>query len=299
MKQFTAMLITLAVLLVLLSYSGYIVIQQYEIIPKITAFLNKSSVSPFSTTAKKPGPSKQQKMNLYGIENLEPPARDIDELAKQINEKNIDEYIYIANQNTKKGSYENAFIFFSAAEKAVPGNARIYYNRAAAKINMKDFKGAVEDADKAIEINPGAEIAYVNKAYANISLKNYNDALSTAAALREIGGPYAKESYYIAGLALYYLGKYQDAESNFSRALDLGGGIEKFSYLYRALSRERLNNLRGAEEDINTLILINANNGAAYYVRARIRKQSGDEAGAAEDLERSLTLGYEHKGEDF
>ena len=53
-----------------------------------------------------------------------------------------------------------------------------YFYRAYSKDNLKDYKGAVADYTKAIEINPNYAYAYYNRGIAKDELKDYKGAIA-------------------------------------------------------------------------------------------------------------------------
>ncbi|MDD9797976.1 MAG: tetratricopeptide repeat protein, partial [Alphaproteobacteria bacterium] len=56
--------------------------------------------------------------------------------------------------------------------------AREYFDSGYEKGRAGDYKGAIEDFNKAIELKPDYTIAYDNRGYANSRLENYLQALA-------------------------------------------------------------------------------------------------------------------------
>jgi len=52
-----------------------------------------------------------------------------------------------------------------------------YNNRGSAKIELKDYKSAIKDFNKAIELDPNNATAYCNRATLRRDLKDYKGAI--------------------------------------------------------------------------------------------------------------------------
>tara|TARA_B100000768_G_C10918627_1_gene224671 strand:+ start:204 stop:422 length:219 start_codon:yes stop_codon:yes gene_type:complete len=59
--------------------------------------------------------------------------------------------------------------------------------RGETKYNLKDYKGAIEDYNKAIEINPNYTYAYYNRGFAKYYLKDYNGACQDGRKAKSLG----------------------------------------------------------------------------------------------------------------
>ena len=68
----------------------------------------------------------------------------------------------------------------------------IYSNRAGAKFKAKDYKGAVADATKAIQLDPKLADAYVNRGMAKEMLRDMNGACEDWHKARELGSELGK-----------------------------------------------------------------------------------------------------------
>ena len=56
-------------------------------------------------------------------------------------------------------------------------NSTDYYNRGVSKVNLRDYKGAIQDYNKAIELNPKNADAYYNRANAKSKLQDYKGSI--------------------------------------------------------------------------------------------------------------------------
>jgi len=67
-------------------------------------------------------------------------------------------------------------------------DATAYYNRGNSKREVDDYKGAIEDYDKAIELNPKFANAYNSRAIAKIFLGDYKGAFEDYNKVEELSG---------------------------------------------------------------------------------------------------------------
>lgn len=80
------------------------------------------------------------------------------------------------NQLFNQGEWSQAFIMYSNAISAAPQNAVLYSNRSATAIKMGNYKHALLDAKKAVELDPNWEKAYGRLAAAHDALGETPDA---------------------------------------------------------------------------------------------------------------------------
>ena len=81
------------------------------------------------------------------------------------------------NELLRKSKPMEAIESYTSAIELNP-NSHIYYgNRSQARLNIKDFEGALKDAIKSIELDQSYTKAYYRKAVANKGLGNYKGAL--------------------------------------------------------------------------------------------------------------------------
>jgi len=85
-----------------------------------------------------------------------------------------------------------------------------YAERGTEKYNAGDFSGAIEDSDKAIELNPSLSYAYYLRAVSNYSLNNYEMALNDIDRAINISPEYP-EFYEGRSHINYALGRFEDA----------------------------------------------------------------------------------------
>lgn len=104
--------------------------------------------------------------------------------------------------------------------------AELYYKNGNTKYNLNDFKGAILDYSKAIELNPQYTIVYYNRGVAKHDLKNYIGAILDYNKAIKLNPQYA-EAYFNRGNARYELKNYRGAASDFDKANKLNSDLKK------------------------------------------------------------------------
>ena len=107
---------------------------------------------------------------------------------------------------------------------SVRDRAATYINRSVVRLRVKDYQGAVGDAELSITRMPNLAEAYVNR-----------------------------------GAARLNLGQPQQALVDLNRAIELGLDKVHLAYYNRALTKERLNDIRGAYADLLMTLQIDPN----------------------------------------
>lgn len=163
--------------------------------------------------------------------------------------------------------WKDSLSMWNQAIKANPLNDFAYCFRGNEKANRGDKKGAIEDYDKSIEINPRYAVTYNNRAnnrtdYSK-AIEDYNKAI-------ELLPTYA-EAYYNRGNATFNLGKYAEAIADYNKALDLNFN-NAVIFHNRGAARNQLGDYKNAITDFNKAIAIDPkyidafkNRGAAEY----------------------------------
>ena len=100
-----------------------------------------------------------------------------------------------------------------------------------AKSGLKDYKGAVEDYNKAIEFNCDNEYIYLSLGDMKTKLKDYIGAINNYNKFIELI-PDSKEAYYKRGFAYFYSGDKDNACKDWEKANVLGHGLTKILLEY-------------------------------------------------------------------
>ena len=112
------------------------------------------------------------------------------------------------------------------------------YNKSGlAKSDLKDYKGAIADYNKAIEINPDFSEAYENRAKAKDKLKDYEGAIVDYSEVI-ILSPNNSYAYYFRGGVKSSLDDYRGAIADFTKAIEIDSKFGE-AYYIRGLIKQR------------------------------------------------------------
>ncbi len=184
--------------------------------------------------------------------------------------------------------WKDTLSLFSDVIAKNPDAGLAYNNRGNIRLEQKDFKGAMEDFNKAIELK--YEDAYNNRGILKNRLGEYKSALEdfNRAALH-VKLDKAKV-YYNRGIAKLNLDDFRGAEEDFGEAIRMS---PKYSSAYsnRGLVRsEKLSDLAGAIKDFDKAILLDPADPYPLYNRGNALLRSGRLEEALADYDRVLQI---------
>jgi len=119
--------------------------------------------------------------------------------------------------------YEEALPLFNQAIELDAEYADAYFNRGMTHVELKNDAQAIDDLQKAMELDPQNHGASVLKEIgkAQYRVKRYADALSTLNASAERDDLY-DDLFLVRGLTKKELGDNDGAQQDFARAVELG-----------------------------------------------------------------------------
>ena len=168
-----------------------------------------------------------------------------------------DSYISMGIDNVVKGQYKQALSDFNKALEINPNYAGAYYNRGLVNVILEQKEQAISDFSKAIEINP-------------------NDA----------------EAYYNRGNVFGDMGNLDKAMSDYNKAIELSPE-NVTAYFNRGMTYWRQDNYEKAISDLNKAIEINPDDAEAYYIRGIANRSNGNYKKALDDFLKAQNLGYQ------
>jgi len=176
------------------------------------------------------------------------------------------------------GDYTGAIEDYNKAIEIDPENGGTYYmSRGLAKQDLQDYTGAIENYDKAIELDPKNDFAYYNRGLAKQSLRDKIEA----------------EGYHATADLGYHTGAIED----YDKAIEINKinhpeaplNVPPVYYCKRGAAKYSLQDYKGAIEDFNEAFpCIYADE---YYIRGLAKQALKDKKGALEDLGKAAAQG--------
>jgi len=186
------------------------------------------------------------------------------------------------------GKYREAADAFTKVIALSPNDGSAYQGRGQARVNLKDYAGAIQDYDQAIELYPKSPTLHNLRGIAKNDNGDPKAAMADYARAIELSPRYAAPLTNRAPLRRK-AGDIDGAMADYDHALEIAPKDE-YALLGRAMLRAGIGNNAGALADCNTLIGANPKNASAYFNRGLAREKLGDGAGALEDFRGALAL---------
>ena len=203
-----------------------------------------------------------------------------------INSQDSNAYYLRGYAKSKLGNYKEAIADQNKAIELAPHDARLYTERGFAKYQLGDYKLAIVDFNKAIERKPGYANNYEYSGNANSYLGNYKEAIADYNKAIEINPQFAN-AYSNRGYAKSKLGNYKGSIIDYSKAIEINPEHSD-AYNNRCESKYSLGKFKSALLDCNKALLINSSNSAAYHSRGSVKYALGDKQGACVDYKRAI-----------
>jgi len=209
-----------------------------------------------------------------------------------------EDWYFVANKT--RNDPEKQIKRYSSALKFKPNFAEAYRARAGIKHNrLKDYKGAIQDYNKAIESKPHfhsnikrGEGYYINlyiwRGRAKEKLKDYKGAIedyTKAIELNPTDGWSRADAYKRRGVLEEVLEEIVD----YNKAIELNPN-DADAYYNRGVVRADLKDYSGAIHDYNKAIELNPNFDKAYVSRGYTKAIKKDDKGAITDFNKAIEI---------
>ena len=144
---------------------------------------------------------------------------------------------------TRNFDYATEFSIWDVTAQQSPNNFRPYYNRGSAYRNKGQLEKAIQDFDKAIELNPSFAELYSNRGSTHSSRGKYHLAIRDYSQALQLNPTFA-EACYNRGLVYWHQGEYDLALRDFEKAVQMAqsaGRKELVIFLRRQLDLYKAN----------------------------------------------------------
>lgn len=167
----------------------------------------------------------------------------------------------LRNKDTIGAIYDYTKAIESFNDKNDGGLILVYHWRGSLKAALKDYRGAIQDLSKAIEIAPKFVLSYIKLAEIQIELKDYSGAILNLSKLFDNYG------------TTEFMDKYK-------------------AYILRSQAKFYNGDYRGTISDINICIEYSPKEGILYYMRGFSELSIGNKESGCNDLSKAGELGF-------
>ncbi|MCC5619797.1 serine/threonine-protein kinase [Nostoc sp. CHAB 5715] len=185
-------------------------------------------------------------------------------------------------------NYEGAVEDFNQAIELDPKNALAYNKRGDAYYRLGDYEQAQADSSQAILLNPQDANAYFDRGFALSELSKYKEAIADYTQAIKLNSQDAY-AYYGRGLARTQLKDNKGAIGDFSKAIALKPQYTE-PYLQRGIIHRRIRQRLEAIQDFDTVIKINPSDAKAYYQRGLTQSINKQKYAALKDYTDAINI---------
>ena len=186
------------------------------------------------------------------------------------------------------------------AMESYPDNSKLLNLRGIHQVQQNKYNAAMEDFDKAIELDPNHAIAYINRGILNATLDKTQEAMADYGKAIELD-PNNAEAYINRGILNTKLDKTKEAMADFDKAIELDPN-NATSYIIRGIFNDNLDKTQEAMADFDKAIELDPNDTTAYILRgnlnAKLNKTQEAVAGygKAIELDPNNATAYRNRG---
>lgn len=189
------------------------------------------------------------------------------------------------NARLEKKDYYGAIADHNRSIRLSPGNPDPWYNRGCVKLQLKNYKGAIADFDKSIDLSERFTRAFINRGLTKSYIKDYTGAVRDFEEVLK----YDKKNIYALynrGRVRMYLKQNELAKNDFTEVIKINPS-DVMSHFYKATAES---DYKTAVKDYDKTIELFQNFPEAYYNRGIAKKMIKDYYGALSDLNIAIEL---------
>ncbi len=156
--------------------------------------------------------------NLNQIEAAEKKAKKALKLDADLPEANY----FMGNVKYHEFNLTAALRLYNNAIKARPDYRDALYMRAATHGELRNYKNALQDYTRVLELDPSLEVAKYNMGVIQLAAESFEEASKTFSEIDPNKLPKPADFYYYKAEALYFDGKEEEASKLYQKAAELG-----------------------------------------------------------------------------
>ena len=204
-------------------------------------------------------------------------------------EKPVSYFMKFGNFYLESKDYEKAIEQYEKVLEKEPENADAWFNRGFARVEKGDYEKAIKDFDLYIEkIDPYDSYAYNNRGVAYLRYKQNERAVENFNKAIELNPNHAR-SYNNRGIVNHNLKQYERAIEDYNKAIELDPE-DAYFYSNRGVAYRRIGDFNRALEDYNKAIELNPKEASAYNNRGLCYRKLKQYEKEQEDYEKALEL---------
>lgn len=208
--------------------------------------------------------------------------------------KIVDEFSDVADYNVRGtskaqfGNFKEAILDFNKALQINANDDQAYANRGKAKDELGDLDGAITDLNKAIDLKPEEHDYYIHRGNTKVKMKNFKGAIDDCN--KAISLEPKDAALYAHRAGIYQLASnYENALADFTRAIDLKPSYALY-YMHRATLYDYMNQSKNALQDIDKSIKIEPRNVKYINMKGIFAKKYGDKKNAIEYFNQAISI---------
>ncbi len=208
--------------------------------------------------------------------------------------KIIDKFSDVADYNVRGtskaqfGDFKNAIIDFNKALQVNKNDAQAYANRGKAKDELGDLKGALVDLSKAIELKPEEHDYYIHRGNTKVKMRDYAGAINDCSKAIELEPGDAALFAHRAGI--YQMSAdYTKAVSDLSEAIRLKPGYALY-YMHRAEVYGLLKDRAKTLQNINKALELEPGNVKYITLKGIYANRFGDKQLALSSFKKAIEI---------
>jgi tetratricopeptide (TPR) repeat protein len=184
--------------------------------------------------------------------------------------------------------YQRAIEDFDRALQLDPKQVWAYVERGYVFRRLQEFHLAIEDFNRALQLDPKDTWAYASRSLAFFELNEYQRAIEDCDRAIQLDPKYTW-AYVCRSIAYRGLYKYRQAIEDCNHALELNSNFAR-AYFHRSIAYSRIHEYQAAIEDCNQAQKLDPRDSWAYIQRGIIYRELKDYRQAFKDFEIAIEL---------
>ncbi len=228
-----------------------------------------------------------EKMRLE--EDYEGACHDF-EKAVAVEPDNYNALEHLADMMQRIGQFRIAIVQYDRVIERKPEQDSAYYSRGVAKQSLHDFPGALEDFDKALQLNEACAPYLLTRAgLKRVYLHDFEGSIEDYSSLIRMG-LFLGDAYLCRSNAKRLLGDFEGAMADADFAIGLTPD-RAIAYVWRADIKDEVGDYQGALADYDTALQLDEHLTSGYVNRGVAKLWVDDLSGASQDFENAMNQG--------